>query len=190
MWSFMALNYVSAQGQYYTYPGDNTIQEQKNINTEQETWQYQHEIPSDFHAKYNLSQFRYRFAPPSQKVGSNPITNPQHKYQFSVNNYVNSYAVRNTGKNTYVTGNAYSYPTFSQRSGSQRSVSNPFADNTYVTEYVTENFYNYPPPSQKVGSNPFIKSNNKYLTPEERIRISAFSYDEESIEQQGAFVNY
>lgn len=116
VWSFTAFNNVYADGQSFFYASD-VIQGKRNINSERDVWQYQNEIPLTFRNN-NPSQNQYTYLPPTQKVGSNPISNPQHRYQLSLNN--------NADKNITVAGNGYNYLPPIQKIGT-----NPFIKPNY-----------------------------------------------------------
>ena len=125
VWNFIVLDIVYADQQSYIYVSD-LIQEQKNINSEREIWHYQHEIPLTFRDKDNPYQKQYTYLPPTQKIGSNPFSNAQYKYQFTLNNNAANY--------TNVAGNVYNYLPPVQKIGS-----NPFIkpNNQYVTQNNT-----------------------------------------------------
>ncbi len=129
VWNFAAFDSVYAEQQSYIYVSD-LIQGQSNINSEREIWKYQHEIPHTFRDNDYLYQKQYTYLPPTQKIGSNPFSNDQYKYQFSLNN--------DTAKYTNVAGNVYHYPPAVQKIGS-----NPFikAKIQYVTPYDTDDFF-------------------------------------------------
>ena len=121
VWNFAILGVVYADEQSYIYASD-FIQGQKNINSKHEIWQYQYKIPLTFQNKYNLSHTQYTYPQPVQKIGSNPISKPQHGYSLSQNNNINN--------SVYVSGNIYNYLPPIQEIGS-----NPFIKphNQYVT---------------------------------------------------------
>ena len=119
---------VSAAEPSYIYASD-IIQGQRNINSKQEIWQYQHEIPLTFQNNETSFQPRYTYLPPTQKVGSNPFSNYQQKYQVSLNNGADNHS--NVAGNA-LAGNIYHYPPPIQKIGS-----NPFikAKHQYVIPY-------------------------------------------------------
>jgi len=123
----IASNFVHADEQSYIYVSD-LIQGQSN--SEREIWQYQHEVPLAYRNKNDSYQIQYAYVPPTQKIGSNPISNPQYKHQFSLNNNVNNYI--------NVAGKIYNYPPSVQKIGS-----NPFIkpNNQYVTSHNINQFF-------------------------------------------------
>lgn len=129
VWNFVAFDIVYAEQQSYIYVSD-LIQEQKNINSEREIWQYQHEIPLTFRDNDYPYQKQYTYLPPTQKIGSNPFSNPQYQSQFSLNS--------DAANHTNVAGNVYHYPPAVQKIGS-----NPFikAKHQYVNPHDTEQFF-------------------------------------------------
>lgn len=128
VWNFAAFNIVYADQQSFFYVSD-VIQGERNINSERDIWQYQHEIPSTF-LNNNPAQNQYSYLPPIQKVGSNPISNPQHNYQLPLNN--------NADKNINVAGNSYNYLPPIQKIGT-----NPFIKPNYqfVDPHKMEQFF-------------------------------------------------
>lgn len=129
VWNFIVLDVVYADEQSFIYVSD-LIQEQRNINSEREIWQYQHEIPLTFQDNDKPFQVQYTYISPTQKIGSNPFSNPQHKYQFSLKNDADNH--------TNVVGNIYNYLPPVQKIGS-----NPFIKphNQYVTPHnITQSF--------------------------------------------------
>lgn len=112
-------NFVYADEQPFIYVSD-LIQGQSN--SEREIWQYQHEVPSVYRNKNDSSLPQYAYVSPTQKIGSNPISNPQHKRQISLNN--------NADNHINVDGKIYNYPPSVQKVGY-----NPFIKPNY--EYVT-----------------------------------------------------
>ncbi len=80
VWSFFVLDFVYSEGQNYIYASD-IIKKKKNIIDERENWRYKHEIPLNFQDKPDSSPMRYKYLPPTQKPGSNPITDPQRIYK-------------------------------------------------------------------------------------------------------------
>ena len=109
-------NFVYADEQSFVYVSD-LIQRQSN--NEREIWQYQNEVPLAYRNKSDSFQIQYSYVPPTQKIGSNPISNPQHKHQFY-----------NTDNQINVAGKVYHYPPSVQKIGS-----NPFIKPNY--QYVT-----------------------------------------------------
>lgn len=103
-------NFVYADEQSFIYASDLN---QGQSNSEQEIWQYQHEVPLAYQNKKGSFPIQYTYAPPTQKIGSNPISNPQHKAQFPLNNYADNRII--------VAGKTYNYPPAAQKIGS-----NPF----------------------------------------------------------------
>ncbi len=91
VWNFAVLDIVYAGEHSFIYPAELVVHGQRNINNEREIWQYQHEVALTFQDNNNLYQTRYTYLPPTQKIGSNPISNPQHNYPFSLNNDVNNH---------------------------------------------------------------------------------------------------
>ena len=102
--SIIVLDFVYAEGQSYIYASD-IFKEKRNDNDM--------EKPLTFQNNSNPYQPRYRYLPPTQKPGSNPVTTQQHKYQFLPNN--------NTNSDPYIQKNYYNYPPPIQKLGS-----NPF----------------------------------------------------------------
>lgn len=102
VWSGIASNFVYAEGQPYIYASD-IFKEKKNDM----------EKPLTFQNNSNLYQPRYRYPSSPPKLGNNPITTQQHKYQFLPNN--------NTNRDPYVQKHHYRYPPPIQKFGS-----NPF----------------------------------------------------------------
>ncbi len=132
VWTFTISGVIYADEQSFIYASD-LFQGQKNttnINIEREIWQYQYEIPLAFQNKDNLSNTQYLYPPPVQKIGSNPISNPQRRYLFSLNNDINN--------SVPVSGNIYYYLPPIQEIGS-----NPFIkpQNQYVTSPDTVPFF-------------------------------------------------
>ena len=121
VWNFAVSGVISAEEQSFIYVSD-LIQGQKNINSKREILQYQYEIPLTFQNKDNLSHTQYTYPPPVQKIGSNPISNPQHRYLLSLNSNINNSA--------QVSGKIYNYLPPIQKIGS-----NPFIkpQSQYVT---------------------------------------------------------
>ena len=123
VWNFIVFDIVYADEQSFIYASD-LIQGQRNINSEREIWQYQHEVPLTFQDNEKPFQTQYSYMPPTQKIGSNPFLNSQHKYPFSLKNDVDNH--------TNVAGNIYNYLQPMQKIGS-----NPFIrpNNQYVTPH-------------------------------------------------------
>ena len=123
----MVSNFVYADEQPLFYVSD-LIQGQSN--SERELWQYQHEVPLVYRNKNDSSQIQYAYVPPIQKIGSNPISNPQHKHLFSLNN--------NADNHINVAGKIYNYPPSVQKIGS-----NPFIkpNNQYVNSRNIDQFF-------------------------------------------------
>lgn len=125
VWNFSVLDIVYAADEHSFIYASDFIHGQRNIkrniNSEREIWQYQHEIPLTFQDNDSLSQTRYTYLPPTQKIGSNPISNPQYNYQLPLNNDVNYHID--------VAGNIYHYPPPMQKIGS-----NPFIKS--INQYV------------------------------------------------------
>jgi hypothetical protein len=117
---------VYADEQSFIYVSD-LIQE--HSNSEQEIWQYQNKVPLAYQ-KHNSSQSQYTYVRPTQKIGSNPISNPQYKRQFSLNN--------NTKNYVNVSGKTYYFPPAVQKTGS-----NPFIklSNQYVNSDNIDQFF-------------------------------------------------
>ena len=124
VWNFTVLNIAYAGEQSFIYVSD-IIQGQRNTNSEQEIWQYQHEIPLNFQDNDNYYQTQYTYLPPTQKIGSNPFLNPRNKYQYALNNDADSHT-------NNVAGNTYKYLPPIQKIGS-----NPFIkpNNQYVNPH-------------------------------------------------------
>jgi len=120
-------NFVYADDQSFIYVSD-LIQGQSN--SEREIWQYQHEVTLAYRNKDYSSQIQYAYVPPTQKIGSNPISNPQHRHQFSLNNKADNHI--------NVAGKIYNYPPSVQKIGS-----NPFIkpNNQYVTSHNIDQFF-------------------------------------------------
>ena len=120
-------NFVYAEEQSFIYVSD-LIQGQSN--NEREIRQYQNEVPLAYRNKSDSLQIQYSYVPPTQKIGSNPILNPQHKHQFSLNN--------NTDNHINVAGKIYHYPPSVQKIGT-----NPFIkpNNQYVTSDNIDQFF-------------------------------------------------
>ncbi len=112
VWSFFVLDFVYAEGQNYIYASD-IIKKKKNIIDERENWRYKHEIPLKYQDKPDSSPIRYKYLPPSQKPGSNPITDPQRIYQ--------SPSVKPAERSIYESGKQYNYPPSRKKPGT-----NPF----------------------------------------------------------------
>ena len=74
-------NFVYADEQSFVYVSD-LIQRQSN--NEREIWQYQNEVPLAYRNKSDSFQIQYSYVPPTQKIGSNPISNPQHNISFII----------------------------------------------------------------------------------------------------------
>jgi len=112
VWSFFVLDFVYAEGQNYIYASD-IIKKKKNIIDERDNWRYKHEIPLNFQDKPDSSPIRYKYLPPTQKPGSNPITDPQRIYQ--------SPSVKPAERSIYESGKQYNYPPSRKKPGT-----NPF----------------------------------------------------------------
>jgi len=129
VWNFSILGVIHADEQPFIYASD-LIQGQKNTNGKHEIWQYQYELPLTFQNKGELFHTQYIYPPPVQKIKSNPISNPQHRYQLPLNNNINN--------SVYVSGTIYYYLPPIQKIGS-----NPFikTHNQYVTSPKTIPFF-------------------------------------------------
>lgn len=127
--NFALLGLVYADEQSFIYVSD-LIEGQRNINSEREIWQYQHEVSLKYQNNNISTQSRYTYPPPIMKIGSNPFSNPQRQYQLSSNK--NKYNHTNV-----VAGNTYQYPPPEQEIGS-----NPFIrpKNQYVTSHNSKQF--------------------------------------------------
>ncbi len=125
----MVSNFVYADQQTFIYVSDIT---QEQSNSEREIWQYQYEVPLAYRNKNNSFQVQYTYKPPTQKIGSNPISNPQHRRQFSINN--------NADNQINVAGKIYNYPPSVQKINS-----NPFIkpSKQYVNSNKVERFLSY-----------------------------------------------
>lgn len=95
-------NLVYAREQFYIYPGD--IIDNK-INSDvalQQKWYYKKEMPEKFYENQKGYRDIYKYPPLTQKPGSNPITNPQHKYQFPANFTMDNFPYENEHYNNNI----------------------------------------------------------------------------------------